>query len=143
MSGSIDVSVPGPGDADRMAAVHVQAWAETYSALLPARFYDEDVLARRRRMWRDILAVRQPRLRVARVGEVVVGFAFASDDVTAPAVRPLELHMLYVLSAFSGNFLTLLPAPWSQLWPSLLFPSLAAIWITVLIVRRRRALAFA
>lgn len=48
-----------------------------------------------------------------------------------------------VLSAFSGNFLTFLPAPWSQLWPSLLFPSLAVIWITVLIVRRRRSPAFA
>lgn len=42
-----------------------------------------------------------------------------------------------VLSAFSGNFLTFLPAPWSQLWPSLLFPSLAAIWITTLVLRRR------
>jgi uncharacterized membrane protein len=48
-----------------------------------------------------------------------------------------------VLSAFSGNFLTLLPAPWSQLWPSLFFPSLAAIWIAVLIVRRRGSTAFA
>lgn len=48
-----------------------------------------------------------------------------------------------VLSAFSGNFLTPLPAPWSQLWPSLLFPSLAAIWIAILIMRRRRSPAFA
>lgn len=48
-----------------------------------------------------------------------------------------------VLSAFSGNFLTVLPAPWSQLWPSLLFPSLAAIWIAVLIGRRRGSTAFA
>ncbi|WP_332658067.1 hypothetical protein [Brevundimonas sp.] len=48
-----------------------------------------------------------------------------------------------VLSAFSGNFLTVLPAPWSQLWPSLLFPSLAATWIAILIVRRRGSTAFA
>lgn len=48
-----------------------------------------------------------------------------------------------VLSAFSGNFLTFLPAPWSQLWPSLLFPSLTLIWIAVLIVRRRRSPPFA
>lgn len=44
-----------------------------------------------------------------------------------------------VLSAFSGNFLTAFPEPWSQLWPSLVFQPLAAIWITVLILRRRRA----
>jgi len=43
-----------------------------------------------------------------------------------------------VLSAFSGNFLTFLPAPWSQLWPTLLFQPMAAIWIAVLILRRRR-----
>ncbi len=42
-----------------------------------------------------------------------------------------------VLSAFSGNFLPFLPAPWSQLWPSLLFPMLAAIWIANLMARRR------
>ena len=43
-----------------------------------------------------------------------------------------------VLSAFSGNFLTFLPTPWSQLWPTLLFQPMAAIWITVLVLRRRR-----
>lgn len=44
-----------------------------------------------------------------------------------------------VLSAFSGNFLTFLPTPWSQLWPTLLFQPLAIIWVTVL--ARRRPLA--
>jgi uncharacterized membrane protein len=42
-----------------------------------------------------------------------------------------------VLSAFSGNFLTALPAPWSQLWPTLLFQPMAVIWILVLARRRR------
>lgn len=46
-----------------------------------------------------------------------------------------------VLSAFSGNFLTLLPKPWSQLWPTLLFQPMALIWIAVLVARRRRDLA--
>jgi uncharacterized membrane protein len=41
------------------------------------------------------------------------------------------------LSAFSGNFLTFVPAPWSQLWPSVLFPTLAVIWVASLIVQRR------
>lgn len=43
-----------------------------------------------------------------------------------------------VLSAFSGNFLTFLPSPWSQLWPTLLFHPVAIIWVTVL-ARRRQA----
>ena len=48
-----------------------------------------------------------------------------------------------VLSAFSGNFLTFLPTPWSQLWPTLLFQPMALIWIAVLVARRRRGSAFA
>ena len=43
------------------------------------------------------------------------------------------------LSAFSGNFLTFLPTPWSQLWPTVLFQTVTMIWIAVLIIRRRRA----
>lgn len=43
-----------------------------------------------------------------------------------------------VISAFSGNFLTVLPTPWSQLWPTLLFQPMAAIWIAVLILGQRR-----
>jgi uncharacterized membrane protein len=48
-----------------------------------------------------------------------------------------------VISAFSGNVLTFLPTPWSQLWPTLLFQPMAVIWIAVLIrdQRRRRRLA--
>jgi hypothetical protein len=43
-----------------------------------------------------------------------------------------------VLSAFSGNFLTFLPTPWSQLWPTLLFQPMAVIWIVVLVIRQKR-----
>jgi len=46
-----------------------------------------------------------------------------------------------VLSAFSGNFLTFLPTPWSQLWPTVLIQTVTMIWIAVLIIRRRRAQA--
>ncbi|MCY1646347.1 DUF2306 domain-containing protein [Caulobacter sp. SL161] len=43
-----------------------------------------------------------------------------------------------VLSAFSGNFLTFLPTPWSQLWPTLLFQPAAIVWVAALVVRRKR-----
>ena len=48
-----------------------------------------------------------------------------------------------VLSAFSGNFLTFLPPPWSALWPTVLFQSLSVIWIGVLLVRKRRHIVVA
>lgn len=51
-------------------------------------------------------------------------------------VKMLGAHSA-VLSAFSGNFLTALPQPWSQLWPTVLFHSLSVIWVASLIVRRR------
>jgi len=44
-----------------------------------------------------------------------------------------------VVSAFSGNFLTFVPTPWSQLWPTLLFQPMAVIWIAMLAMRRRQA----
>jgi hypothetical protein len=43
-----------------------------------------------------------------------------------------------VLSAFSGNFLSFLPPPWSALWPTVVFQSLTVVWIGVLLVRKRR-----
>nr|WP_316628655.1 hypothetical protein [uncultured Brevundimonas sp.] len=43
-----------------------------------------------------------------------------------------------VLSAFSGNFLTALPAPWSQLWPTVLFQCQIVVWIATLLIRKRR-----
>jgi uncharacterized membrane protein len=46
-----------------------------------------------------------------------------------------------VLSAFSGNYLTFLPTPWSQLWPTLLFQPMAVAWIVVLARRDRRVLS--
>ena len=51
-------------------------------------------------------------------------------------VKMLSAHAA-VLSAFSGNFLTFLPQPWSQLWPTVLFQSMAVIWTATLILRRR------
>jgi hypothetical protein len=44
-----------------------------------------------------------------------------------------------VVSAFSGNVLVFLPAPWSQLWPTLIFQPMAAVWIVVLARQERRA----
>jgi uncharacterized membrane protein len=46
-----------------------------------------------------------------------------------------------VMSAFSGNFLTVLPAPWSQLWPTVVFQPLALIWVVALARRRRSSLS--
>ncbi|WP_420477742.1 hypothetical protein [Brevundimonas sp. FT23028] len=43
-----------------------------------------------------------------------------------------------VLSAFSGNFLRFVPAPWSALWPTLVFQTLTLLWIAILVAQKRR-----
>lgn len=43
-----------------------------------------------------------------------------------------------VISAFSGNVLTFLPSPWSQLWPTLLFQPMALLWVAALIRERKQ-----
>lgn len=43
------------------------------------------------------------------------------------------------LSAFTGNFLTFIPAPWSALWPTILFQTVTIAWIARLVWRRRRS----
>jgi uncharacterized membrane protein len=48
-----------------------------------------------------------------------------------------------VLSAFSGNFLTVLPTPWSALWPTVLFQSLSLVWLAALLIRKRRSVVTA
>ncbi|MGW9112673.1 N-acetyltransferase family protein [Microbacterium sp. NPDC055683] len=92
-------------DAERIAAVHVDSWRETYTTLLPARVLDGNTLARRERMWRAILGA-QPALgatAVAEDGEKIVGFAFAAGSAhpdarkDATPVRDLHLFSLYVL----------------------------------------------
>ncbi len=42
-----------------------------------------------------------------------------------------------VMSAFSGNFIRFIPAPWSQLWPSIVFQLLAIAWIIILVMQDR------
>lgn len=41
-----------------------------------------------------------------------------------------------VWAAFSGNFMTFIPEPWSQLWPSLAFQALALCWLIRVIINR-------
>ena len=72
-------------------------------------------------------------------------FSRPTDWPFSPSLWRYE-HVLKMLSAygalvsaFSGNFVTFLPKPWSQLWPTLLFQPMAVIWIALLILGERRS----
>jgi ribosomal protein S18 acetylase RimI-like enzyme len=100
-----EIGPPTMADAEAIARVHVGGWADAYRELLPRHFYDDSALHQRERMWRDILAAPElpPRLRVARVDETIVGFAFAGASRGASAPRDLELYMIYIAALAYGT----------------------------------------
>jgi len=93
---------PLPDDAEALARLHVQAWAETYAGLLPADEIAAFDLSRRRRQWQHSLTDGATRV----VWVPGAGFASAGvqrDAGLARAGWPDELYTLYVLRAAQGR----------------------------------------
>lgn len=108
---AVTVRAAAASDAEALAALHVDAWRETYSGLLPERFFGPDARAARVRMWTDLLS-RDPApgpIAVAERDGDLLGFAYAgvaagpdAEKDHAPA-RDLQLHAIYVLAAAHGS----------------------------------------
>lgn len=93
---------PTPDDVEDLARIHVQAWAETYSGLLPEDEIARHGLALRRRQW-AAQVVRQD-VRIAWLPGL--GFAQAGPQRDAglrAAGWPEELYALYLLRAGQGR----------------------------------------
>lgn len=98
-------------DVDGIARVHVDAWRETYTGMVPERYFSDAAYRQRQAMWTRYLAM-NPRpggLTVAVEGERIVGFSNAGPargpDVEkghTPA-RPLHLYSIYLLAAEHGK----------------------------------------
>lgn len=103
MHASIQVRRAVEPDADGIAHVHIQAWREAYSHLLP-----EETLASlqekpRADRWRDIIDDGVTDVWVALDGEVIVGWATTSPGRDDDAPHPLELEGIYVLASHYGS----------------------------------------
>ena len=72
----LDLRVAGPGDADRVAALHAASWRSAYRGLLADAYLDGDIAAERRAVWRDRLATAGAgeETILASSGDVVLGF---------------------------------------------------------------------
>ena len=92
-----------PGDADAVARVHVQAWRETYAAILPQEDLDALDVAERAALWRGLAARPDRRVAVAEAEGRVVGFACAGPGREAIEGYPGEIMALYVLRAHQGR----------------------------------------
>ena len=100
-----------PKDADGIARVHVDAWRETYTGLVPETFFDDAALERRARFWAGYLAMdpEPGALFVAERDGVIVGFASSGRAVGPDAAkgfepaRRLHLFSMYVLASDHGS----------------------------------------
>jgi GNAT superfamily N-acetyltransferase len=107
--GVVTIRESGPGDLDAVAAVHHQAWLETYRGLLPEGWFAEHNEGWFRELRRHRAENPRPGRRewVADADGSVVGLASSgpsrSPDLRPAAVRVLELYAIYVLAAHHGT----------------------------------------
>ncbi|GAA1155459.1 GNAT family N-acetyltransferase [Nesterenkonia sandarakina] len=99
---------PRPEDAERIAAVHVATWRETYINLLPEGFSTEEHSRMRRETWTRILTEQKDEwsIRVAEVDGEIIGFAMAGpaqDAAESPDLPSRTLYTLYVLRNQHGT----------------------------------------
>ena len=94
-----------PGDARRIAELHVLTWQETYAHLLPPDFLDEAHAGMRREMWDRILGDGRPEwtVRVAVSDGEIVGFATSGPSRGDEVPRDRQLYNIYVLQTAHGT----------------------------------------
>lgn len=96
---------PLPADAAEIAAVHTRSWRETYTGLVPERFFDDAALRGRQKLWAQLLADPEgrDRIQVAEVAGAIVGFAEEGHPVEPDPARERELRVLYLLREYHGT----------------------------------------
>jgi GNAT superfamily N-acetyltransferase len=100
---TVTVRPPRADEAPAIAAVHVAAWHETYTGLLPDEVISSLTVERRIRLWEYVLANPLWTAAVAESDGEIVGLAAVHPSPEEPAPRPLELGMIYLLAAHQGS----------------------------------------
>jgi L-amino acid N-acyltransferase YncA len=90
-------------DAPAIAAVHVQAWRETYAHLMPADFLAALDVERRTAGWTEVIADGVTDVFVALDGEDVVGWATAGPGRAPCGGGTRELEGIYLLGTAYGS----------------------------------------
>jgi ribosomal protein S18 acetylase RimI-like enzyme len=91
-------------DADAIGVLHVQAWLETYTGLIPADFLQSLSPVQRAEMWRGWLTRGAPGVYVCEDGQAVVGFGLcgAQRTRTLPNHRG-EVYAINILRRAQGR----------------------------------------
>jgi ribosomal protein S18 acetylase RimI-like enzyme len=92
------IVAPGPGDAGALARVHVAAWREAYTGLLPSLYLERMSVPWHARRWRaQLMSATSPEIVLAAEGpEGLVGYCSGRAQEEAGAA---EVSTLYVISA--------------------------------------------
>lgn len=90
-------------DSHGIAVVHVEAWRETYTHLLPASVLAGLSVAQREARWRELVIAPSPAVWVAVDASVIVGWATSSIGHAAEAPRDLELNAIYIRASHYGS----------------------------------------
>lgn len=103
MNASIELRRAVDSDAKGIAHVHVQAWREAYSHLIPEEKLASLQEEPRAKRWQGILRDGVTDVWVALEGEVIVGWATTSVGRDEDRPHPLELEGIYVLASHHGS----------------------------------------
>lgn len=91
-------------DCDRRAAVHVAAWHESYSDILPPIAFANLTVAKRTAQWREILAAADHPVFVAERDGQIVGFADGGPARPEEALgQEMQVYAIYLLNAAKGQ----------------------------------------
>ena len=125
MNSSLTVRPPREGEAAWMAQVHVRAWEQAYSGLMPEHFWDGQALETRTEYWNQTLADPQQRsrTRVAEANGAVVGIAQVGPPRDDDADVDYEVHLIYLLEEHHGSGAA------SDMLTDLLTDSSAYLWV--------------
>lgn len=87
-------------DVPTLAAIHVQAWDETYTGLLPPSAFARRDLAYRLDLWRRVIASGQP---VSYLPDIGFAQLAAQRDTDLQSRFPNELYSFYTLQHAHGS----------------------------------------
>ena len=91
-------------DVPAIARIHVQAWRETYTGLMPQKVLDALSVEERAAMWRGALSEgSQTSLLVCEHEGEIAGFAAVGPEREAHPRYTGELYAIYLLKAFHGS----------------------------------------
>lgn len=97
---SVLVRTATPEDVEAIARVHVQAWREAYSALVPPEAFDHHSLEMRIAQWRATLSDPQRQTLVHASGGSVAGFISGGPIKWTGLSTDCEVSSLYLLDTY-------------------------------------------